>query len=79
MATTWSSRQDARIRYTAPAVADGRSTSVTEIDLYRSLEETLGPPGLRPGVREEAVVPLYQLHVPARQYPNAGPILRYGI
>jgi len=43
MATTWSSRQDARIRYTAPAVADGRSTSVTEIDLYRSLKETLGP------------------------------------
>jgi hypothetical protein len=43
MATTWSSRQDARIRYTAPAVADGRLTSVTEIDLYRSLEETLGP------------------------------------
>jgi len=42
-ATTWSSRQDARIRYTAPAVADGRSTSVTEIDLYRSLKETLGP------------------------------------
>ena len=37
MATTWSSRQDARIRYTAPAVADGRSASVTEIDLYRNL------------------------------------------
>ena len=36
MATTWSSRQDARIRYTAPAVADGRSASVTEIDLYRN-------------------------------------------
>lgn len=43
MATTWSSRQDARIRYTAPAVADGRSASVTEIDLYRNLEEALGP------------------------------------
>jgi hypothetical protein len=43
MATTWSSGQDAQIRCTAPAVADGRSTSVTEIDLYRSLEETLGP------------------------------------
>jgi hypothetical protein len=36
MATTWSSRRDARIRYTAPAVADGRSASVTEIDLYRN-------------------------------------------
>ena len=35
MATTWS-RQDAQIRYTAPAVADGRSASVTEIDLYRN-------------------------------------------
>jgi len=43
MATTWSSRQDARTRYAPPAVADGRSTSVTEIDLYRNLEETLGP------------------------------------
>ena len=42
MATTWSSRQDARTRYAPPAVADGRSTSVTEIDLYRNLEETLG-------------------------------------
>jgi hypothetical protein len=37
MATTWSSRQDARIPYTAPAAADGRSASVTEIDLYRNL------------------------------------------
>ena len=37
MATTWSSRQDARIRYTAPAAADRRSASVTEIDLYRNL------------------------------------------
>jgi hypothetical protein len=37
MATTWSSRQDARPCYTAPAAADGRSASVTEIDLYRNL------------------------------------------
>ena len=43
MATTWSSRQDARIRYTAPAAAERRSASVTEIDLYRNLEEALGP------------------------------------
>jgi hypothetical protein len=37
MATTWSSRQDARIPYTPPAAADGPSASVTEIDLYRNL------------------------------------------
>ena len=42
MATTWSSRQDARIRYTAPAVADGRSAPVTEIVLYRNLYEAWG-------------------------------------
>jgi len=43
MATTWSSRQDARIPYTPPATADGRSASVTEIDLYHNLQDALGP------------------------------------
>ena len=37
MAATWSRGQDAQIRCTAPAVADGRSASVTEIDVYRNL------------------------------------------
>ena len=42
MATTWSSRQDVRIRYTAPAVADGRSASVTEIDVTATCRRPWG-------------------------------------
>ena len=41
MATTWSSRRDARIRHTAPAVADGRSAS----DRDRPLPQPVGGPG----------------------------------
>ena len=37
MGTTWSARQDMRIRYTAPADADVQPASVTRLDLYRDL------------------------------------------
>ena len=37
MGTTWSARQDLRLRYVKPTVAQGDSASVTTIDLYRNL------------------------------------------